>query len=152
LKGADIVRLPVDGGAPLRLFTIKGIIKLVAFNRDVPDQLLILTEGPSSKPGVGWLSVKTGKVIPIQFDPTSSEDQRMVEHLRGWDRVYGDTSVYAHKLTKASFSGSVERTDVFLKTRKGDAINVSRCEDANCGQPSLSADGRRVVFIKFEEE
>jgi hypothetical protein len=152
LKGADLVRLPVGGEAPERLYTINGIIKLVGFSRDDPDKVLVLTEGTPGRPRIGWVSVKTGKIVPVPYDSTSSEDQRMLEHLRGWDRVYGGTSVYVNKLTKDSFSGRVEWTDVFVKAGEGEPINVSRCEDVACGQPSLSADGRLVVFVKAEQQ
>jgi hypothetical protein len=151
LNGSDIVRLPVAGGAPERLYTINGISKLVGFNRDAPDQLLVVTEDSLAKPKVGWLSVNTGKIVPIPYDPASSEDQRMLEHLRGWDRTYGGTRVYVNSLTKQSLSGRVEWTDVFLKADGGQPINVSQCEDVDCGQPSLSADGRLLVFIKVEQ-
>ncbi len=152
LKAGDIVRLPVGGGAPERLYTIKRISKLVGFNRDAPDQLLVVTEDPVGKPGIGWLSVKTGRIVPIPYDAASSEDQRMLEHLRGWDRAYGATRVYVDNVSKQSLAGRpVERTGVFLKTDGGKPINVSQCEDVDCGQPSLSPDGRLVVFIKVEE-
>jgi hypothetical protein len=150
LKGADIVRLPVGGGAPQRIYTINGIIKLVGFSRDDPDKILVLTEGVGGRARVGWLTVKTGKIVSTPYDPASSEDQRMLEHLRGWDRVYGDTSVYVNSLTKQSLSGRVEWTDVFLRAGSDKPINVSQCDGVNCAQPSLSADGRFLVFIKVE--
>ena len=151
LNGSDIVRLPVGGGAAQRLYTIKGISKLVGFNRDAPDQLLVLTEDSLAKPSVGWLSVKTGKILPIPYDPASSEDQRMLEHVRGWDRTYGGTRVYVDKLSKPSLGGRpVEWTEVFLKADAGKPINVSQGEDVDCGQPSLSADGRLLVFVSVD--
>ena len=75
----------------------------------------------------------------------------MVEHVRGWDRVYGDTSVYVKTVTKQSLSGQVEWKDVFLKAGAGKPIDVSRCEQADCAQPSLSPDGQFIVFIKAEQ-
>lgn len=150
LKGTDIVRLRVSDGATERLYTINGIIKLVGFSRDDPDKVLVLTEGASGRPHVGWLSMKTGRIAPTPYDTASSEDQRMLEHLRGWDRVYGGTSVYVNRLTKQSLSGPVEWTDVFLKEGSDNPINVSRCEGVDCAQPSLSADGRLIVFVKVE--
>ena len=151
LKGTDIVRLRFSGGAPQRIYSIKGISKLVGFNRDDPDQLLVVSDDALARPSVGWLSVKTGQIAPIPYDSSSSEDRRMLEHLRGWDRVYGDTSVYVRTVTGQSFSGKAEWKDVFLKGGNGKPINVSRCEHADCGQPSLSADGRLVVFVKVEQ-
>ena len=152
LKGADIVRLRLDGGAPERVYTISGISKLVGFNRDAPDQLLVVTEDALGKPTIGLLSTKTGRIVPIPYDAASSDDRRMLEHLRGWDRVYGRTSLDVRTLTKESFSGRVQSTDVFLTADGGTPINVSRCEGADCGQPSLSTDRRLIVFIKVERE
>jgi hypothetical protein len=152
LKGTDIVRVRISGGVPERLYAVSGITKLVGFDRDSPDQLLVVTEDAHARPSVGWLSIRTGKVVPIPYDPASSEDRRMVEHVRGWDRVYGDTSVYVKTVTEQSLSGQVERKDVFLKAGKDKPINVSRCDQTDCAQPSLSPDGQFIVFIKAEHQ
>lgn len=151
LEGTDVVRLPAAGGVPHRLYTIPGVSKLVGFSQDDPDQVLMLTEGEPGRPRVGLLSLKTGKIIPTPYNPASSEDRRMLEHLRGWDRVYGDTTVYVKRLVKQSMAGPVEWTDVLLKPSTDEPINVSRCEEVDCGQPSLSADGRLLVFIRAEQ-
>lgn len=151
LKGTDIVRVRMGGGAPERLYAVSGITKLVGFDRDAPDNLLVVTEDARATTSIGWLSIKTGKIVPIPYDPASSEDRRMVEHVRGWDRVYGDTSVYVKTVTQQSLSGQVEWKDVFLKAGAGKPIDVSRCEQADCAQPSLSPDGQFIVFIKAEQ-
>jgi hypothetical protein len=31
-------------------------------------------------------------------------------------------------------------------------VDVSRCDGTNCGQPSMSADGRLIAFVKAEME
>ncbi len=151
LKGTDVVRLPATGGEPQHLYTIKGVTKLVGFSQDEPDEVLILVEREGGRLRVGLLSVKTGQIVPTPYDPASREDQRMLEHLRGWDRVYGGRSVYVKSLTKQSLSGPVEWTDVFIKAGSDEPINVSRCEQVDCGQPSLSADGRFLVYIKAQQ-
>jgi hypothetical protein len=96
------------------------------------------------------LSVSTGKVEPVPYDSASSEDRQMLEHLRSGDRVCGDKSVYVKRSSKESVAGSVQWTDVFLKLGAAEAINVSECDEVNCGQPSLAPDGRLVVFLKAQ--
>jgi len=152
LSGMDIVRVRMGGGVPERLYAVSGITKMVGFDREAPDQLLVVTENARGRPSIGWLSIKTGKVVSIPYDPASSEDRRMVEHVRGWDREYGDTSVYVKSVTGQSLSGQVEWKDVFLKAGDGKPINVSRCAQADCTQPSLSPNGQFIVFIKSEQQ
>ncbi len=151
LKGADIVRLPAAGGEPRKLSSIGGVLKLVGSSMDDPNQILLVTEDDCGRSGVSLLSVSTGKLAAIPFDPAASEDRELIQHLQAWDRVYGNQSVYVKKQTKQSIAGPAEWTDVFLKVGASDPLNVSQCDEVNCGQPSLSSDGRFVVFIKAGE-
>ena len=72
----------------------------------------------------------------------------MLTHLRGWERVYGNTKVYVKKETRTDLSGLLEWTDVYLKQSDKDPRNVSKCDGINCGQPSSSENGRYVVYVK----
>ena len=68
-----------------RLYSIAGIMKLVAGSADNPDTLLILlTENVGGHPRVGLLSVSSGKVTPLAYGPSSSTDAQMVENFEGW--------------------------------------------------------------------
>lgn len=152
LQGNDIVRLSSAGGEPKKLYAVSRATKLVGFSLDDPDKVLILTEHDAGHSGVGLLSVSTGKVTPFAYDPASSEDQHMIEHLRSWDRVYGNKSVYVKRQTKQDLSGTVEWTDIYLKAGDEEPVNVSKCNGVNCGQPSLSAGGELLVFIRAKQE
>lgn len=152
LKGTGIVRLPPAGGQPKKLYTISGITKLVGFSLDDPDKVLLLTADNAGHSEVGLVSVSTGRIIPVAYDPASNEDRHMLEHLQNWDRIYGNKSVYVKRQTKQSLSGPVEWTDIYLKVGMDEPVNVSKCDEVNCGQPSLSADGQLLVFIRAEQE
>lgn len=152
LKGADVVRVSSAGGKPKVLYQITGITKLVGFSLDDPDRVLVLLQDVVGHSGVALLSVSDGKVTPLAYDPASSDDRHMIEHLRGWDRMYSDKSLYVRSQTKSSMAGTVEWTDIFLKAGTNAPVNVSKCNGVNCGQPSLSADGQLVVFIRAEQE
>jgi hypothetical protein len=152
LSGSDVVRISPSGETK-KLYSIAGITKLVAGSTGNPDTVLILlTDNAGGRPRVGLLSVSTGKVTPLAYDPNSSADLQMVENLEGWTRSYSGQQVYVERQTKQALSGTVERSDVFLKASGQDAVNVSRCDGANCGQPSLSADGQLLLFVKSEPE
>jgi len=153
LKESEIWRFPAGGSPGKKLYAISSITKLVASSADDPDVVLVLqSDGSSGHPRVGLLSISSGKVTPEPYDPTASEDLQMVENLESWDRVYGDKRVYVKRETKQAISGPIEWTDVFQKVNSQEPVDVSQCDGANCGQPSMSADGRLIVFVKAEME
>jgi hypothetical protein len=153
LKESEIWRFPAGGSPAKKLYSISGITKLVASSADDRDVVLVLqSDGSGGHPRVGLLSLSTGKITPEPYDRTSSQDLQMVENLESWDRVYGDKRVYVKRETKQAISGTVEWTDVFQKVNSQEPVDVSQCDGANCGQPSMSADGRLIVFVKAEME
>jgi hypothetical protein len=153
LKESEVWRFPVGPSQGKKLYSISSITKLVACSADDPDVVLVLqSDGSSGHPRVGLLSISTGKVTPEPYDPTSSQDLQVVENLESWDRVYGDKRVYVKRESKQAMSGEVEWTDVFQKVNGQEPVDVSQCDGTNCGQPSMSADGRLIVFVKAEME
>jgi hypothetical protein len=72
--------------------------------------------------------------------------------MLAWDRDYGDTNLYIDQQTKSGMSGTLSWTDVFLKRKGNTPIDVSKCNGVNCGQPSLSADGKSVAYVKADED
>jgi hypothetical protein len=148
LQDTDVVRISAGGNPTAKLHHVAGITKLVGFSLDDPDEVLILREDDEGHPSVARLSLKTGAVALLPYDPQSSRDRQVLEDLQGWQRTYGATTVYVKRESKETLSGMVERTNVFVKSAGKDPVNVSRCDTTNCGQPSLSPDGTRVLFIK----
>ncbi len=150
VKGDDVVEIPFDGGDGKKLHTIKGIVKLVGLSADNPDQVLFLSEAEKGQTSVGLLSMSNGQVTPLPFDKNSEADGKMLEHILAWERVYdsGKISVYTKTETKEGLAGTIEWSDVYLKRSGQEPVNVSKCDGAHCGQPSLSPNGRYIVYIK----
>jgi hypothetical protein len=148
LQGADVVRIPSGRDRASKLYNIAGIAKLVGFSLDSPDEVLMLKEDDVGHSSTSRLSVRTGAVTPLPYDPQSSRDRQMLEHLQDWQRTYGATTVYVKSETRETLSGTVDVGNVFVKVGGKDPANISRCDITNCGQPSLSPDGNRVLFIK----
>ena len=153
LSGTDLIQFPAGSGDSEKLYSIPGVTKLVGFSTDDPDSLLLLrSNSADSHPQVASISISTGKITPVDYDPASSADLQMVENLANWTRTYGEKHIYVRRQTRQALSGTVEWSDVFLKAAGQDPVNVSRCDGANCGQPSLSADGQLVIFVKAETD
>ena len=148
LKGDDLWFVPLSGGEPEKRATLPGAMKLVGFHKQDKDKLLVLFKG-SRGAAVGILSLKDGKVSPV---PYGSEDISTLNHLRGWERVYGNTTV-REKIEHAQEMGqNQEWTDAYLDRGADSPRNISRCKGTNCGQPSLSFDGDKVVYIKAQSQ
>ena len=152
LRGTDVVQIPITGGQEKKLYAVDGIVKLVGANSADAGTALILLRGEAGRPRVGLLTVATGAVTPVPYDPASSQDLQMVEDLQGWSRTYGGRHIYVKRQGKQALSGTVEWSDVFLQVGKEPPVNVSQCDGVNCGQPSLSEDGRMLVFVRAEAE
>ena len=153
LRGNDVMRVSPSGGEGKKLYSIDSIIKLVGSGSEDPGNVLILLRGKAgSHPRVALLTVNTGAVTVVPYDPASDQDLQMVENLQGWSRTYGDQHVYMKRQSKQALSGTVEWSDVFLKVPSQEEIDVSQCDGAQCGQPSLSENGRLLVFIKATAE
>lgn len=149
LKGSEVVQLPVTGGEENILRTVQGIVKLVGFDKDNQEEILGLFEDENGKPYViGTLSLQTGQMTPIPYDKDSTEDRRVLSQVRGWERIYGNTTVDVQTETKRESAGTVEWTDVYIQQGDEEPVNLSKGDGVNCGHPSLSHDGRQVVYIK----
>jgi hypothetical protein len=149
LSGGDVVRLSLESQQTMKLFPVVDVSKLVGFSSADPDSLLILRSGGAGRHSrVGLLTISTAKLTALSYDPASESDLQMVENLEGWTRSYGGKQLYVRRQTKQTLSGTVEWSDVFLQVDSKEPRDVSLCDGANCGQPSLSADGRLLVYVK----
>jgi hypothetical protein len=150
LNGANVVEVDPASQKGVIRYATPSISKLVGFSLDNPDSILVLLDKGGGRPAPGLLSMSSGKINQLSYDPTSSRDLEMIEQLQSWERTYGNTSVYTKRQSKETLYGSAEWTDVYLKQDAKPPVDVSNCDGVNCGQPSLSADGRTVVFIRSD--
>jgi hypothetical protein len=148
VKGEALWRLPLQTGTASKTRQVDGLTKVVGIDREDSDKILVLIKrGSTTAPAL--LSLATGAITELSYGANSPNDRKLLNHLKGWERVYGDIIVYPKAQTRESVTGTVEWQDVFLKRDDAAPVNVSRCDGAaNCGQPSLSGDGTKVVFIR----
>jgi hypothetical protein len=146
LDGEKVIRISLAGGEAEVLWTVPGITKLVGFDRAETGRVLVLTL-ENGAAAVGVLSLSTGLVTKIAHNNTEADSQALA-HLMGWERVYGDKRLFVEKHSREDLAGAVEWIDIMLVSGGAAPRNVSRCDGVDCGQPSLSADGTRAVYVK----
>lgn len=148
LSGGDLVEVSIRGGEAAKLLSIQSAHKLVGCSTDNPDQLLLLADDREGALRPALLHLASRRIEMLPFNPESPEDRRMLNHLRGWDRTYGDSTVYVKASTEEVLSGRKRVAEVLLVRGNSPPINISNCGSADCGQPSMSLDGTMVAFIR----
>lgn len=149
LKAGALCRVPVPGAPPEKLRALDGVAKLVGFSRDNPDDLLVLTKRSGARAGVALLSIQTGAMRTISYDPDSDKDQAMFAHLVGWERVFGDVRLYCDEQEMDGPGGTAIRfTDVYFQRGNAAPIDLSNGRGISSCQPYLAPSGDRVVFIR----
>jgi hypothetical protein len=149
LRGEDLYRISLGGDPPVRIFGLVGVNKLVGASLDDPDQLLVLGQDSQRLLFAAMVSTSAGTLTRVPHNPLSRDDEVMLGQLAGWERSYGNTRLYTEKNEKEGPGGSpIEFTDIYLKRGTAPPINLTSGSGASSCQPSLSADGRRVVFIR----
>jgi hypothetical protein len=150
LKGDTIVRMSLGGGAAAPVQKAPGATKLVGFENDSGDDIVVLLDAAAAASPLAVVSLGSGKVTPWSYDPRSDDQRRIVAQVRAQDRVYGDTTVYAKTETKQGLSRNLEWTDVYIRRGSGAPQNISRCDGDNCVQPALSPDKQSVAYVKTQ--
>jgi hypothetical protein len=150
LKGENLVRVAVEGGSPVLVQKVPGVVKLAGFDRSASDELVLLLDPVAASSPLAVLSLKSGKMTLLAYDGRSAEQRLMLEQVRAQDRAYGDTSLVIRTETKRGLSRAMEWTDVYLQHGNAPPQNISVCNGVNCTQPALSPDGRTVAFVKAE--
>src|SRR5207249_2611277 len=98
-------------GAASKIRQVAGLTKAVGIDRHDSDKILVLIKhGSTAAPAL--LSLATGAITDISYDANSPDDRKLLNHLKGWERVYGDIMVYSRAQTRESVSGTIEWQDV----------------------------------------
>jgi hypothetical protein len=148
-KAGDLYRVPLSGDPPTKLRSLPGVTKLVGLSRDDNDQLLALTGDSRNATGAALVSIRTGAVTPLPYDPASSQDEVLLAHLSGWERAYGNLRLYCEEEEKEAPGGvTIRFTDVYLKRGSDAPLNLTNGNGISSCQPSLSPDGKSVAFIR----
>ena len=136
IRDGRIIRIPSAGGAPEDLGVEAGEARLIAFHRENPDLVVILKRQPAE---LGLINLTKATYTPAPVE------QESLQNLWNWASERDDL-----RLFQGRFDGSPD-LNVFLQRGDAERRNISRCKDADCGQPSLSPDGQQVVYVKRQK-
>lgn len=149
LKGGDLYRVSLKDQTPAKVRSLTGVTKLVGISLDDPDQLLVLTKESGGSRAAALLSIRTGAMNAIPINPQSQEDEKMLAHLAGWERDFGDVRLYCEENEEEGVGGStIKFTDVYLRRGNEHPSNLTNGKGLSSCQPSLSSDGKQVVFVR----
>ncbi len=138
LRGGQLVRVTLRNGEIVPVGTRAGWRKLVGVDRE-NNVLGFVTGRPRAQPAV-MTSQGELRLLP---QPETDEERERVSFLLQEDRAYID----GRRLTvKRSMRGG-RGYDISLVS-DGAEKYLSDCGDDACGQPSLSLDGRYVLYVR----
>jgi len=138
LRQSQLVRVPVEGGAPVNIRELPRAIKLVGFDAKNPDWVLVLFEsgqGPNSKAvDVVLLSVISGKQqVIVKSQPADGE---AAETLLGWQRQYGNIMVRP------------QGGQIIIRGIESTDTPLTDSDDGSCSEPAYSPELKQVVFVR----
>jgi hypothetical protein len=143
LRDETLVRIPLRG-SPVALATVQGVEKLVGIDEA---GFVLVTMKDAGVPPLALLSPSDGVLEPLPR-PQTPKERLLVEEARGDIRTYGAIVLSVGVVQRKTMAGNIEWIDVFARTGADTAKNITECDGANCGQPSLSANGNRVVYVR----
>ena len=135
LRGADLVHIDAATGEVRLLAAAAGLRKLIGV---APDGtiLALSNQGPLGRPTL----ISPRGEVTVLAEPASQDDRRKVAILNNESRAYaGGRSLIVDR--------SEHGFDVFLLA-DGHRRDLTACGEDDCGQPALSSDNRRLVYIR----
>lgn len=148
MKGDALVRIDAAGAAPVEMASFTGIDRLLGVQADAAGELLALTTDPRAPLAI--LSPATGRRTVLAVDAGDRRQLELLARARSQARTVGTLSVDVEPQSRQGLARVVEWSDVVLRDAPHVVRNLSDCDGVDCGQPALSADLARVVFIRKE--
>lgn len=146
LRSDVLLKIPVEGGKPSQVLVVPGAAKIIGFQRDNADEILMLLDNTAAPIGVVSLSRKA--YSPIAFDETLDGAEDMLAQIRGETRTYGRIRLLVRNQSRRASGGIVEWTEIYVQRDEGAPQQVSSCNGKQCGQPALSSDGASVAYVQ----
>ena len=141
LKGRQLVRLKEDSATVTPVGGEVDWRKLLGVGAE-GTVLGFVVEGPFGRPAV----MSPEGHLSLAPPPQGAEDRKRHAALLPDSRAYTD----GRRLVVRPSERGGRGLDVFIERDGQPATNLSDCGDDYCGQPSLSPDGRHVLWVRSE--
>jgi Tol biopolymer transport system component len=146
LRNDVVMKIPVAGGSPSQVLAVPGATRIIGFQRDNADEVLMLVDNAAAPIGAVSLSRKAYR--PLAFDGSLEGADDMLAQIRGETRTYGRIRLLVRTQSRRASGGTIEWTDIYVQDDEGAPRQVSSCNGRQCRQPALSADRASVAFIQ----
>lgn len=149
LSGKRVVRIAADSGKSTEEWNAPGIQRLVGVDGQQPDEVLVVREDRSAP--LGMLSLTTHKVTPLPAPDRADKQQvEAVAAAAGQTRIYGSVRLFLQTKSRVAMEGKRVWQDVYVQEGSQAPRSISRCQDVTCDQPSLSPNGKQVVYVRSD--
>lgn len=145
LRDDVLVRIPPGGGKPENLLTVPHAVKLIGFDENNADQLLVLLDGSAP---IGAVSISSRSVNVVPEDPAADGAADVLAQVRGQDRNYGRSALLVRTQSRRSSQDRIEWTEIYFQQGNGPPQQVTACNGASCGQPAMSSKGTLIAYIQ----
>jgi len=147
LHQGTLVRVSTAGFLdPEPLFAVPGVVRLIGIDREAPGQVVVLTRTAEGAIDLGLLDLADRQVHSLGTGGKAAEVQDAIAKLARWDRIW-EVGEPPHLVSLKVHTGG-KGSDVLCQGDGAAAVDVSHCAGDRCGQPALSADGRKVVYVR----
>jgi hypothetical protein len=146
LRDDVLMRIPVQGGKPSQVLVVPGAVKIIGFQRDNADEILILLGSTAAPISVVSLSRKSHQSLAFDGDLDGAEE--MLAQVRGETRTYGHVRLLVRDQNRRTSGGMLEWTEIYVQRDEVAPRQVSSCNGRQCRQPALSSDGASVAYVQ----
>jgi hypothetical protein len=146
LQGDVLVRIPAGGGKLTNMLPLPHAVKLIGFQGNNANQLLVLLD--SSINPIGVVSLGSKSISAVAGDISAEGVSDVLAQVRGQDRMYGATSLLVRTKRQSRSQDPVDGTEVYIQQSNNVPQQVTACNGSNCGQPALSHKGMLVAYIQ----
>lgn len=139
LQGRQLVRLSEEGATVARIGHEADWLKLLGVGAD-GTVVGFVAGGPFGRPA----AMSPGGDLSVAPPPDNATDRKRHAALLPESRTFQDGRSLVVRPSERGGRG----IDVFIERDGQQATNLSDCGDDYCGQPSLAADGRHVLWVR----
>ena len=148
LRNDVLMSMPLRDGKPSQVLVVPGAVKIIGFQRDNADEILMLLDSTTAPLGVVSLSRKSFDALAFDGSLDGADD--MLSQVRGDTRTYGRTRLLVRDHGRRTSGGVIEWTEIYVQRDEGAPRQVSSCNGRQCRQPALSPNGVSVAYVQQE--
>lgn len=148
LRNESVIKINLNDGSMTDILSVQRAIKIIGYEKNNVNVIYLLCKNGLRNPYIVQLNLETIKEDTVHYDVSNANDRLVLNSIKGEERYYGDIRLFTQSVT--DFINMEERKCIFMQTKRGTAKNMTQGMEGNFEQPSLSQDGKIIVYIKIK--